>query len=353
MKRKEIRPLLGGAAVLALLLTGCSGEDTAGEDTAGSADSMTYVGYGGVVQDAAYEQWLQPFAEATGAEVLQDSPLDFAKLTSMVESGRTVWDLINSEPFFPIQECGDLVQELQLENVDVGKLPEGTVYDCTVPIYGYAVMLAYNADTYGDEPPASYADFFDLERFPGTRLAPASAVSGPLEVALLADGVDPDELYPLDIDRALAKWDTIRGNVNFWQTGAESQQALESGSADMAIVWSGRIAEAELNGANVEPVWAQNLFAWAALSVPTGAPGAELAFKAIEDVLTPETQERLAESMAYSPVNSDARPDLNPTYAKLNVASPEAEAQRVTQDAQWIADNQQELVEAWSNWMLG
>jgi putative spermidine/putrescine transport system substrate-binding protein len=41
-----------------------------------------------------------------------------------------------------------------------------------------------------------------------------------LEIALLADGVAPDKLYPLDLDRAFKKLDTIKKNTIWWATNA-------------------------------------------------------------------------------------------------------------------------------------
>lgn len=342
-----------GIAALALVTTACSTGSGDGEQSSDGPDQLTFVAYGGVTQDVMRDQWLDPWAETEGVTVIQDSPTDYAKLVAMVESGQPTWDLVDTEPFFPIQECGTVVQELDLSNIDASKLPAGTVSDCAVPLWGYSLLLVYNPAVYGDTPPTSFADFFDLERFPGTRLAPANAPSGPLEVALLADGVAPDELYPLDIDRALAKWEELRGKTAFWSTASESQQALESGSADMALVWSGRAAEATVNGASIEPVWSQNLFGWASLSIPIGTPATALAQSAIENLLTPETQERLSEHIAYAPVNSDAEPDLRPEYAKYNVTAPEIVEQQVVQNAEWWAENQLTAVDAWSNWTLG
>lgn len=354
--QRSPRIIAAAAAVsLAVGLAGCSaGSNNAGDDASSTpeATSMTFVAYGGVTQDVMKQQWLDPFAAKEGVSVVQDSPTDYAKLQQMVQAGRTTWDLVDTEPFFPIQECGKVVQKLHV-SIDESKLPKGTVSDCAVPIWGYSLLLVYNTEKYKDHPPTSFADFFDLKKFPGTRLAPSSATAGGLEVGLLADGVSPKKLYPLDMDRSIKKWDELKGKVQFWSTASESQQALESGSADMALVWSGRAAEAEKNGAKITPVWKDNLFSWASATIPVGSKATGLAEKAIENLLEPETQARLAENIAYSPVNSAAKPDLNPIYAKYNVTAPDAVEDQVTQNAEWWAKNQKAAVATWSNWTLG
>lgn len=352
---RRVIPIAAATAVVAVALAGCSSTPSTSTDSAGSAPlatSMTFVAYGGVTQDVMKAQWLDPFAAKQGVTVNEDSPTDYAKLDQMVQAGRTTWDLVDTEAFYPIQECGKNVQKLHVD-VDTSKLPKGTVSACAMPLWGYSLVLVYNTAKYKADPPTSFADYFDLKKYPGTRLAPAGATNGPLEVGALAAGVSPEKLYPLDMDKSLTEWDKLKGKVQFWQTASESQEALESGSADMALVWSGRAAEAEKDGARITPVWKDNLFGWASVSIPIGSKSTTLAEKAIESLLTPETQAKLAENIAYAPVNSDAKPKLSAVYAKYNVTAPEIAKQQVVQNAEWWAKNQPAAVAKWSNWTLG
>ncbi|WP_213684411.1 hypothetical protein [Roseicyclus sp.] len=50
--------------------------------------------------------------------------------------------------------------------------------------------------------PTSWADFWDVETFLGPRSL-GTSVMGVLEAALMADGVAPEDLYPIDEERAL------------------------------------------------------------------------------------------------------------------------------------------------------
>lgn len=49
------------------------------------------------------------------------------------------------------------------------------------------------------------------------------------EMALLADGVTADELYPLDVNRCLSVWDWIKSSVNVWYSSG-SQMAQGPGT---------------------------------------------------------------------------------------------------------------------------
>ena len=60
--------------------------------------------------------------------------------------------------------------------------------------------MAYNTDTYGDNGPKTWADFWNAEKFPGTRSMRARPVAN-LEFALIADGVPMDKV-PLELPRS-------------------------------------------------------------------------------------------------------------------------------------------------------
>ena len=74
--------------------------------------------------------------------------------------------------------------------------------------------------------PSSWADFWDVKKFPGNRSLCLSDSPRTLIFALLADGVPRDQLYPLDIDRAFKKLDQIKPHVKvWWREGTQSQHS--------------------------------------------------------------------------------------------------------------------------------
>src|SRR5205823_2462578 len=78
----------------------------------------------------------------------------------------------------------------------------------------------------GGTQPKSWADWWDVKKFPGARSMRDHPVDN-LEFALIADGVAMDKLYPLDVDRAFKKLDQIKPHVNvWWSTGQQPAQLL-------------------------------------------------------------------------------------------------------------------------------
>ncbi|WP_082377903.1 extracellular solute-binding protein [Pseudomonas sp. RIT-PI-q] len=92
--------------------------------------------------------------------------------------------------------------------------------------------MAYNADKL-KTPPSSWADFWDLEKFPGKRALRKSPVHT-LQIALMADGVPKDKVYallktPQGVDRAFAKLDKVKSSIQWRESGAQPQQWLAAG----------------------------------------------------------------------------------------------------------------------------
>ncbi|WP_200330183.1 ABC transporter substrate-binding protein [Leucobacter sp. L43] len=338
---------LAVAAAAALSLAACS----SGASSEGESGSLVFASYGSAYQDAQNEAFLTPWAEEAGVSVQNDGPTSYPKVQQMVESGNAIWDVIDSEPYFPVANCGTLVEEIDFADIDTSNFPEGTWSDCSIPIAQYSTMMIVNTDTFsGAAAPSTPADFFDLERFPGTRMVPGWAGAGALEFALLADGVAPEDLYPLDTERAYAKLDTIRDSLTFWNTSSESQQSMEDGSADLWLAWSGRGYEAENNDAKIAPVWEDNLLAWASLSIVKGSENRENAQSFIEYAAQAEPQARFAELQPYAPADLQAEPELSELQQKWNVAAAEVQEQSVITDVQWWAENSADAEAEWTAW---
>lgn len=347
------RTLLPVAALAALALGACSTAGAPGGtgSTEGADGKLVFASYGSAYQDAQNEAFLDPWAAESGVTVQNDGPTSYPKIQQMVESGNAIWDVVDTEPYFPVANCDTLVEKIDFENIDTSQYPEGTWSDCSIPIAQYSTMMIYNTDTYsGTTVPSTPADFFDLKKFPGTRMVPGWAGAGALEFALLADGVPADKLYPLDTERAYAKLDTIRDSLTFWNTSSESQQAMEDGSADLWLAWSGRGYEAENNGAKIAPVWEDNLLSWASLSIVKGSPNLEQAQSFIEYAAQAEPQARFAELQPYSPADLSAKPKLDELQEKWNVAKQEVQELSIVTNVQWWADHSADAETEWTAW---
>ncbi|MBK0420131.1 ABC transporter substrate-binding protein [Leucobacter sp. CSA1] len=354
MRSKTTRILRTGALVAggALLLSACGGGGSE-EGGSGGDGSLTFVTFGSAFQEAQEVAFVDPFSEETGADITVDSPTDLSKLKVMVETGDPEWDVYLAGSAESFAYCGTLFEELDFSGIERDDFAEGTISDCGIPVDTYSYVVAYNTETYGDTPPTSLEDFFDLEKYPGTRAMSGDPAEGNLELALMADGVDSSELYPIDYDRAFAKLDEIKAETVFWSSGAEQVEMMESKRADMVLAWSGRGFEAVENGAPYAPMWDRNAYHWASLAIVKGSANTDLAQQFIDFSVSPEPQAAFAESIAYGAANLRATPELNPEAAEWDSGAEDHRDQSWSIDPEWWGENAEEVLSRWTSWTAG
>lgn len=360
--------LLAGSAALALTLVGCSGggndepaperdlgTPVAGEIEAGVLDgvSLTFAGSGGIFQEGQTEALWDPFAAASGAMFTQDA-FDAGKLKAMVDSGNVSWDIVNTSQFDTARGCGTLYEEYDYDQVDTSNVPEELITDaCMVPQILYGLVVVYNTDAFGDDPPTSAADFFDTEKFPGKRTVSQSTYVDPqtIEFALLADGRSVDDLTVDDIATGMDKYKALGDDVIGWTTGAQAQQQLEAGEAVMGLVWSGRGYGAAAAGAPVAPMWDEWMIMVDSNGIPKGVSDKQAALAAVNYSIGAEQQAEMTELTSYAGVNSESRPDVDDQLAEWLVT--EHLDTGVSPNIDFWVDNYDALSATWAAWATG
>ena len=133
-----------------------------------------------------------------------------------------------------------------------------------------ATVSVYNKETYAAKHPQNWAEFWGTKAFPGPRALPNMVSGQPaLEFALLADGVAPGKLYPVDLPRAFKALTRIRASVpKFWDTGALSAQLLSDKEVMLGARWSGRVQTIIDTGAPLAIEWNQNTIQIEAYGMP-------------------------------------------------------------------------------------
>jgi putative spermidine/putrescine transport system substrate-binding protein len=217
----------------------------------------------------------------------------------------------------------------------------------------YSTVLAWNTQKYGDNAPKTWADFWDVKKFPGKRAMYNNPYTM-IEIALMADGVAPDKLYPPDLDRAFKKLRELKPNVvTWWTSGAQSAQLLKDGEADMSPMWNGRVSTIVKVGAKVDFTYNQGLLGVDCMVVPRGAKNKELAMRVLNRLLAPDIQANIPRLIDYGPVNAKAFATgkiPQQDAAKIN-SSPENARLQVTLDDVWWGTNRARVQERWDSFI--
>lgn len=346
--RLSRRDMLGAATLLAApaLLS----------NAARANEQLIVADNGGPYGPAFRRAFYDPFEQATGIKMVNvvhpSEPT--AQFRSMVETKAFIWDvaLLSPDHVYRLTKPKNFLEPLGITTANApGIMPE-MIWPGYLGMDVFATTMAYRTDKYSGKTPGSWADFWDVQSFPGHR-ALYKLPSGTMEIALMADGVEPEKLYPLDEDRAFKSLDKLRKYVSvWWSSGAQSTQLLQSGEVDMLMIWNARAQAAIDSGAPAKIVWNQGLFSSDGWSIPLGSPKVEQAKKFVRFCIDPARQASFAQTLAYGPTNLDAykdipaaRADLLPTYP------PHLKLLRASNDA-WWGDNYQRLAERFEDWLL-
>lgn len=344
-QRKTWAGLAAAAVAVMLTATACGGGSSAGS---GDNKSLTVVSYGGGYQESQSTAFFKPFAEKTGITVTEDSPTDYAQLRTMVDSGAPTWDVALVANDFGTDSDAKYLEPIDYSGINTSDLVEGAAqkYRMAADIEG--MVLAYRSDKLSAQP-KNFADLFDTNKYPGKRMLPKQVSAGVVEAALLADGVSPDKLFPLDIDRALKKLDTIKNDIIWWDTAAQSQQLLASGEATLGMAWVGRAVDAGKD-APVGISWDQWLQVDAYWVIPKGAPNAANAQKLLAFIAGDDPQKKFASVINYGPITKTAAQD--PAVSADQNRPTNHLKTRVAVDDAWWGQNSQSVNEKFQQWLL-
>ena len=312
--------------------------------------------WGGEVQEALREAVWRPFAAATGCEI-EEVTTDYAQLVAAIGARRPYADVLLVDPFWAESAPRQgYVQPLADDAVDRAAVAAFGGGPAAVPAFAYALVNAYRRDAIAAEeaPPRTWAEWWDAERYPGPR-ALARDAFGNFEFALLADGVPPEDLYPLDGERAIELLRRISGRIvdRWWDSGAEPVHWLGTERADLATSWHYRVIAGQRDGLAVDLVWNQGLLVADRWVVPTGATATEVAMDFIRYALTREAQAALARQVPLGPVNPAAFELLNPALAATLPTAPANLPQLLRPDVAWWAANKGDAVRRFNAWLLG
>lgn len=323
-----------------------------------SARDLTVVAWGGAGQEAQRAAFFGPYTKATGKAILEDQTPLLAKVRSMVESGNVTWDVLDLESAEAVIGCEEgLFDKLDWSQIDKSKYVDHVHSDCGYGIYTAGNILAYDGDRFPDDPPSSWVDFFDTDKYPGKR-GLWNTPKGALEVALMADGVPAGEVYqvlrtPQGVDRAFARLDAIKKDILLWNSGAEFVSRLATGEYVMTYAWNGRIATTNASDEkNFKIAWeAGYTYVTDQLVIIKGSPNKEQAMEYIRFLHDhPELQADYTKRTYYSTTSLASLDYLSDEVKEQLPLIPERLKNAVPVDDEFWVENLDSLTERFNTW---
>lgn len=275
--------------------------------------ALAVANFGGANGKAQSAAFLKPFAreqkiEVTGVEY--SGGLD--AIRGMVQDKRVTWDVVEVESTDLKTGC----ESGLFERFDRSTLPHaslllpGAVQDCGVGAFVWSTIMAFDASRF-KESPRKWADFWDVQRFPGKRGLRKGARYN-LEIALMADGVSRRDVYAMlatdqGVTWALNKLEQLSPHIVWWESGAQPPQRLASGEVSMSTAFNGRIAAAVKDGATqLSIVWADAIYELDYWAIVKGTPRLKLAQTFVNYATSEEPQLAFSREIPYGPTHMGA-----------------------------------------------
>jgi putative spermidine/putrescine transport system substrate-binding protein len=321
------------------------------------AQELTVVSFGGSYQEGQSKALFQPAAKAMGIKIKEETYTSIADLRLKVKAGAVTWDVVTSGSGSAARAGAEgILEKLDYKVIDTSNFLPGTAQDYCVGGDVFSTVLAWNTKTYGQNGPQSWADFWDVKKFPGKR-SYRKGVAGALEPALMADGVPANKVYevlsqPGGIERAIKKIRELKPHIAvWWSSGAQHAQLMKDGEVDMITGWNGRFDVAAKDGAKVAYTFNQALLDYDCYAVAKGAPNKDLAMKFLAEISKPQYQAEFTKYITYGPTNKKAYEGnaIEASYAKTLPSHPDNAAKQLTIDLDWYIKHEAQASAAYQN----
>ena len=303
--------MLKGAKTAGLAVLMAMAMAATGAGGAQAQSSVTFTGWGGITQEAVLKN-LFAGADKLGITIKADRHGAWTGVKAHLMSGAPGWDLTEIG-FARCEQASQANTLLPIDYkvVDRSLVPEKLALPNYIGLYTFSYGIGYQKKKYASGAPKTWADFYDVKKFPGRRSLIGEGLYA-FESALIADGVPPADVYkvlkaPGGVDRAFKKLEEIKPFVSlWWRSTGEITQAMHDGEVDMAIFPNGRAMALSRDGVDLGFEWNQAFMDTECLMIPKNAANPMGAFKLINLSLDAKNQANFAAAIGYGPVNLKA-----------------------------------------------
>ena len=333
----------------------------------GTGEVVVYDG-GGSWGEAKRVALFDPFEKETGIKVIAQPRTDLGAVRASALAGSPRYDVTiltgGNTTAFERENLLIPIDYGYFNKADLDAFNPVATGKFTVPHIIYSLLIAYDPAKFGSNSISSWADVWDTKKFPGGRTL-CTGTRGPdgavFEAALLADGVDPAKIYPIDWDRAFKSLSRIKPEiVKWWNSGAEGPQLLIDKQVTAGSGWNGRIYAANEKSQKIGFTWNQGILQYDSWVVLKGSKNVDNANKLLAFMSRAEVQANFSKHILYAPPNSRAYDYIPAERAKMLPTYAEFKKQQIVQDyAFWNAlgkngrPNNLTAVAEWERWLVG
>ena len=319
---------------------------------AAAAEELVVVGWGGAHEESLKKAVYDPFTAATGIQIKQVSATNqLAMLKAQVQSNNAEWDIIQPGSAWLWRGAADGLYE----KLDAGVVKAADMYAPAVHPYGiafevYAVDIAYNTKRFPTgSHPKTWAELWDLKRFPGRRTGPGWTPRDNFEAAVMAAGVPPAKVYPIDPKLAFSKLADIKPQMTWWQSGAQFAQFFADEEVQLGYGWGARVVVLAREGKPLAVEVNQAILDQTFYAVSKISRHKDAAMKFIAFASQAKPQAERPVIYPHGPTNRAAWVQLD-AKAKREVVNYDMPSV-LLRNPEWWMDNEAPLLEQWKKFL--
>jgi putative spermidine/putrescine transport system substrate-binding protein len=320
---------------------------------------LTVVGWGGSSQAAHRQAYWDSFTRTTGVRLQEDTwHGGVGVIRTRVVGGDTSWDVVQVETEDLILGCEEgLFEPLEWSSLGGREafIPTA-VHNCGVGAMLWSYLIGWDGDRIQGEGPRTWADFWDVRRFPGRR-GMRRTPKYTLEFALMADGVPANQVYsvlrtPAGIDRAFRKLDELKPHIVWWSSISQVPDLLGSGEVAMSVTSPGRLIVANrTEGRNFRTSWDGNIYAVDYWVVLANSPHKAEAMQLLRYMTRPENQVRLPQFIPTGLTSRRANEIVDPRLKLDTPSDPRNMTNALELDANFWVEYGDQLTQRFNAWL--
>lgn len=301
--------------------------------------------------------YVQPFTAVTAFSVQQEVwEGGIETLRTRAKTPDNGWTLVLVDPDELATGCSEGVFE-KLDWSTIGGKDHYTqqaVSDCGVGAMIANTVLAWDRDKFPVTP--TWSDFWDVAKYPGKR-GLRKSVRGNLEIALLADGVAPGDVYKAlatndGVDRAFRKLDQLKPYIVWWGTDMEAARILSSGDVLMTSAPSGPITTAgQAEHRNFGLQFTSSLYEVHSWAIMKGSSALRTAQQFLYFVGMPAIEMKLLHKAGEAALSKGLNDGLSPEAMALSPSNPANLNGALRTDVGFWRDNLTKLRQRFDTWL--
>lgn len=336
------------------------------DNNSSDEEAITIVSWGGDYTKSQELAYYEPFTDKTGIPIERvDYTGDFDEVIEQVEAGNIDWQLVDVTLADAIRGCnGGYLEPIPPDILPPA--PDGTpamedflpntLHECAVGMILWSTLFVFDNEDFPDDKPQTVADVFDTETFPGER-GLRKTPRNTLEWALMADGVDVDNVYDVmqeegGIDRAFDQLDTIRDDIRWWEQGTTPREWLADDEVPITSIYNGRAFNAMVkDDQDWEYIWDGQIWEIDLWAIPRGAPNLDKLLEFVAFATSTEPLAAQTEVMSYAPARRSSLPLVRSEYQRHMPTAPANFRNALQNNFIWWSENQERLDERFDAWL--